>query len=545
MKNVSKKTLALLIVLAMLLTLLSACGGKQNGPSGSSSIIEELRIGSTKGYGNFGNFYESGAYAYTCVASTVQQAFWQLDEKNNIVPDFFREWEVSDDNMEMVCKFDKNATWSNGKPVTAQDVKFTFDYHMSVIKNDYTSQLKSCEIVDDTTVKFTFIEPAAFAFLYKCAGFVYPVPEEVWKDVAEPKTYTGEGAVIGCGPYVLGETDEDAQTFTLIARDDYYLGAPVVKKITVKNYDSQETLALALKNKEVDCMQNYSAGLTATLSSAFSNVDYLDPGMSDNPGNIQLEFGSAKAPCNDVAFRNAVSYALDHQLIATTVGGDYGTVAGRGVIAPTCKGFDASIAKLTQDTDKANKILDEAGYKDVNGDGIREDLNGQAMSVSIVPQWNATKKELYLRLAEIIIANLKNVGINAYVDQQSIENQDYYRQVALKDHSYEMLIVTNTTGIANFKTAFFYCQGKYGTWGNWNDEKLITAYDAMLCSSDFDEYCNHVKELQAFNDENVLAISLGWDKVFYPYRTDVFTGWVNYPGSGPVCYRTWFDLKAK
>ena len=513
-------------------------------PAPEEKDVEELRIGTTKTCDHFGNFCETGAYAYMDIYSTTQQAFWQVDEHHEIVGDFFYDWEISDDNMTMVCKFDPRATWSDGTPVTAEDVKFTFDYHMSVIKNDYTSQLESAEILAEDTIQLNFKEPAAFAFLYKCRTFVYPVPKSVWENVEEPKTYEGEGATIGCGPYVLGEVDLDAQSFTLIARDNYYLGTPTVKKITVKCYGTQEALALALKSKEVDCMADYSAGLPATLSSQFVGQAHLDPGETDNPGNVQLGFGNNAAPSNEVNFRNAVSYALDHELIAAAVGGDYGVIPGRGVIAPCNTGFDPSVPTLTRDIDKAKGVLDEAGYQDVDGDGIREGLDGQPMEVVITTQWGAAKKELYLRLAEIVIANLKDVGIKAVVDQESLENQDHYRQVTFTDRSYQLLIHNNTSGIAFFKTAFFYAQNKYGTWGTHGDAELIEIYDKMLQAQNFEDYCKYAAALQQYNDANTILVALGWNKIFYPYRTDIFTGWKYVPGDGPVYYRTWFELHA-
>ena len=510
-----------------------------------NKAVELLRIGTTAPCENFSNFAESGSYGRMNIYSTVQMPFWRVDKDSQVISGFIEEWEISEDNMEMTIKFPTNAMWHDGKPVTAEDVKFTFDYHMEVIKNDYTSQLASADIISDNTVKLVFLEPAAFALLYKCADFVYPVPKHIWEGIEEPRTYFDEGALISCGPYTVTNIDQDAQTFTMEAVPEHYLGEVNVKKIVVKSYDTQESLVLALKNKEIDCFSDYSKSLVSTLAPSITDVEGLELGTSVNPGNMQLQFGASAAPSNEKSFRNAVSYALNHELIAATVGGEYGEIPGRGVIAPPNKGFDASIAKLSYDLEKANSILDDAGYTDTNGDDIREGLDGNPMEVLLTLQWNPAKKELLVRLGEIIQTNLKDVGIRVIIDEESLSNQDAYKKLVNTDRAYQMFIVNNTTGIALYKTSFFYMQRKYGMFGTWETPELAALYEEMMCAPSFEVYSGKSAEIQRYNDEHTLGIALGWDHVFFPYWTDQYDGWTNFPGVGGVNYKTWYELYTK
>lgn len=156
--------------------------------------VKQLKIGTTRSFEQWGNFAESGAYSDICLCSTVQMPFWRYDVNQEVVAGFVEEWEISEDNTELLITFPTNAMWHDGKPVTAEDVKFTFDYHRDVVKNDYTSQLQSTEIVSENQVRLIFSEPAAFAFLYKCADFVYVVPKHIWENVeGDSREYFEEG----------------------------------------------------------------------------------------------------------------------------------------------------------------------------------------------------------------------------------------------------------------------------------------------------------------------------------------------------------------
>lgn len=164
----------------------------------------------------------------------------------------------------------------------------------------------------------------------------------MWSKVeGEYAEYTGEDAAIGCGPYKLTGVDEEAQSMTLEAVSDTYMGQELtVRKLTVRTYDSHDALVMALRSGEVDAMYDYSNSLNATMVDSITGVEGLDPGMSDNPGNYQLVFGFNEQPTDDLIFRKAVRAALDYELLRVTIGG------GRpdphaGIVAPPIRALTA------------------------------------------------------------------------------------------------------------------------------------------------------------------------------------------------------------
>lgn len=217
-------------------------------------------------------------------------------------------WELSGDLNTITATFatDQGLTWHDGEPVTMDDVVFTFQYLIDR-KSSYCSGLTGVEAVNETTATLTLTDGKAFTMLNSMANFVTLRPEHVWSKVeGEYAEYTGEDAAIGCGPYKLTGVDEEAQSMTLEAVSDTYMGQELtVRKLTVRTYDSHDALVMALRSGEVDAMYDYSNSLNATMVDSITGVEGLDPGMSDNPGNYQLVFGFNEQPTDDLIFRKA------------------------------------------------------------------------------------------------------------------------------------------------------------------------------------------------------------------------------------------------
>ena len=167
---------------------------------------------------------------------------------------------------------------------------------------------------------------------------------------------------------------------------------PTIKRIAFHLYESPESLVMAFKNGEIDCMFQYAAGLSGNYVPAIQELDYLNVGEEVNLGGPILEFNFQDALMSDLDMRNAVYYALDYE----------------------------------QNTEEANRILDEAGYVDITGDGLRENKDGSAMRIMVSPAYSASKGVLYQRLAQVVVQNLQDVGLDAYLDED-VSNSDAWQ----------------------------------------------------------------------------------------------------------------------
>lgn len=513
----------------------------------ASSVVEELRIGTTASIDGTNVMTENGIFGKLNYNAVVTAPFVVTDENGEVQPYFMTDWTLSEDMNTITASFatDQGITWHDGEPVTMDDVVFTFQYLIDR-QSSYCSGLVGVEAVDDTTAVLTLTDGKGFTMLNSMANFVTLRPEHVWSKVeGEYAEYTGEDAAIGCGPYRLTDVDQEAQIMTLEAVGDTYMGQELtVQKLVVRTYDSHDALVMALRNGEVDAMYDYSNSLNATMVDSITGIEDLDPGMSDNPGNYQLVFGFNKQPTDDLIFRQAVRAALDYELLRVTIGGENGQIPHTGIIAPPNKGFDDSLPQLEQDVDEANALLDQGGYLDVNGDGWREMPDGSEMNVLITPQYNQTRQALYLRIAEVLQANLAEVGVQTTLDDESVRNSDHATEVR-KQGTYELYIGYTSPGVAMYDTAFMYMIGNNGNnpWGTCLIPEFVSAYEAKKTAGSYEAYNAAVEELQAIADEQVVGLALCWDKAYFPYGTDKYEGWTNFPGWGVINYQTWTSLR--
>ena len=511
----------------------------------SGKYVEVLRIGTTKPADSFNIMSEDGSYGKMNYNSFSSAPFLELDSKGEMQPHIMTSWDIAEDQMTIEATFatDEGVTWHDGRPLTIDDVIFTFDYMLNVKKSSYVRSLSQVEKVDDKTLKLTFDTPAAFSTLNKIARFCYVYPKHIWEGVENYQEYTGEDAVVGCGPYKLSEIDPEAQMVTYEAVDHYFKGELTVKKVVVRSYDGHDALVMALRNGEIDAMYDYSNSLDSSMKPSITGIDGVEEGMSVNPGNFQMVFGFNAVPTDDLPFRQAVAKALNYQLLATAIGGEDGEIAGIGIVSPAAKGHDSSLPKNEQDIEGANSILDEAGYLDVDDDGLRELPSGEKMSVLITPQFNQTRSALYLRICEITIENLKEIGVEVVLDEESVRNSDYATEFR-RSGEYEIYIGYTSPGVAQFDAAFMYMvPNPNNPWGTCDDPDFISSYEKMMNAVSYDDYFAQSKETQRLAAEKVVGIALCWDKAYFPYRTDKYTGWNNHPGWGVINAETWYNLR--
>ena len=550
-----KKRLMTLLLAAVMALSVAGCGSEpapqetetpDDAVVETAAVVENLHIGTTSAIDGFSLMTEDGIFGKMNYNGACAAPFVVTDEQGVVQPFFMTDWEISEDKNTMTATFatDQGINWHDGQPTSMDDVAFTFNMLIER-QSGYMPGLTSVEVTGDNTATLTFVDGKAFTALNSMANFVWVRPAHIWTQVeGEYRDYQEPDAAIGCGPYKLANVDKEAQIVTFEAVADTYLDRDItVRQLTVHTYDSADALVMALRNGEVDAMYNYSNPLDPTMAASVTGVDNLDPGMSENPGNYQLIFGFNKKPTDDLAFRKAVRSALNYELLRVTIGGENGVIPTTGIMAPPNKGFDDTLPQLKQDVEGAKAILDEAGYVDVDGDGFREQPDGSEMNVLITPQFNKTRHALYLRIAEVLKTDLEAVGIRTTLDDESVRNSDHANEVR-KQGTYELYIGYTSPGVAMYDTAFMFIIGNNGNnpWGTCLIPEFVEAYEAKKASGTYEEYNQACKDLQAIADSDVVGLALCWDNAYFPYRTDKYEGWTNFPGWGVINNETWFSL---
>lgn len=572
-----KKAICLLLSCVLLLGLFAGCGSQSSGSTASTTAatagaettqeetaateaagkkhVENLVIGTTMANNTFNLVGQADAFGRTnyvnfCRANWVYEA-----ADGSLQPFFFTSFEISEDGTTLDFTYPTTAVWSDGEKVTWDDIDFTFRFLKDTAKNTSFVNLVSVEQTGEGSGRVTFSGPDVYGWLSGTAMMQGVLPKHVWEKFEgsdEYKNYNEPDAAVGCGPYKLVSYDVDAQVsyYEAIPENDYH-GEITVDSVTIKTYADQTAIMMALNAGEIDCYYAYSTPIDATLIDLIAD-DAVDSGESVYAGEDQITFGMTRPAGSDYQFRLAVTKAMDWNLLTDVIGGGYGEVPRAGIISPTCNGYLDGLPQFQQDTAEAEKILDEAGYKDVNGDGFREFPDGSEMKILIVPQYSK-KMDLRNRIAEVLIDNLKAVGVNAYVDQEIIVSSEIWES-NIQAGNYDIAIGYTTAGVARHTSAFRYYvyEPKPGTersaswlWGTYTDPTFNETVWRMLNASSQEEYVSCIQWLQQEAADTLFGCALSWTSCFYPYRTDKYEGWYNRPSWGVVNDELWFTLTSK
>ena len=549
-----KKLILKLFAVVMIISLLAGCGSKTGSDDTSSMTksnhVENLIIGMTGDNNIFNMQMQSDSFGKMNYNGFTQGNFIYIDSNKEMKPYFFKSFDISEDGKQIVFTFPKTAVWHDGKPVTEEDILFTFDYMKNVKKVGALENLVSWEITGDAECTLTFSEPDAFYWLNSSAmntSCVYP--KHIWENIENYEEYTGEDAAIGCGPYKLVSIDRDAKTAVYEAvPENNFLGEIMVDKVTIVCYSGEDTLMLAMANGDIDAMYAYANPVDATIIDTIRDDAAIDVGESDYSGHFQITYGMERKPGEDIAFRKAVRVALDYDKLAVVINPGYGRAPGSGIIPPSVNGHDSSLPMLKRDLDEAKKILDEAGYVDADGDGFRDYPDGSKLDVMVTPQFSKSQ-ELLNRIADTVMASLKEVGIKTHIDTDSLRNSEVWEK-NIMDGKYDIAIGYTTSGMAQYSSAFRYFLAdprfegeETWLWGTYHSDEYKDTYFKMQQALNNDVYVENVMKLQKMADEVVFAQALCWEKAFFPYRVDKYEGWKNVASWGVIHPEVWFNLK--
>jgi len=452
-------------------------------------------------------------------------------------PCLAKSWDVAPDGNSITFHLVDNVLWHDGTPVTADDVKFTYEYwrdnhlyRQGGWLNDY---LDNVEVLDNSTGVIHLKKPYAYNFVKSLFPSVYIVPKHIWEKVEVPREYTGADAMVGCGPYIFTKYDPDADAEYFKSNPDYFEGKPSIDYIEWKHYRNVDSMLLALKKGDIDLIiDEPPAGVLAPSLLGERDVT-VDVGQ--NPGLPLLIFNYKREPLDNVEFRKAFSYAIDYQSLVNAVEAGYGEIPGAGIIPSGVVEYDPSIPKLEYNPGKANEILDTMGYKDTNGDGIRNLPNGSELKFNVIA-WSSDKD---MRVAEMLSQMMKKVGIDLepYTNEMTTlqkmvwDDRDYDMHIDFED---PYMVALNFALIDLIPEQYGTCQ----------DPVFEELYKKVMSATNENDLKSAVYELQHYYADQLPGIPLYWSKSIYPYRSDRFVGWVPLEGYGLTSHGSLFNVTA-
>ena len=273
-------------------------------------------------------------------------------------PSLAESWQESKDHLTFTFALRKNARFHNGEPVTAEDVKFSFERYKGASATLLKEKVKEVQVLGPTQVRFVLKEPwPDFMTFYgtTASGAAWIVPKKYVQQVGEDAFKT---APVGAGPYKVVSFKPGVE-IVMEAFDGYWRKAPSVKRLVMRSMPEETTRAAALRNGEVDIVYLLT-GPTAEAIQKTVGYQVKAPLLS---GAFWLELPEQwdpKSPWHDRRVRLAASHAIDRQAVnqAETLGFSRLT----GSIIPRIFQYAVAYEPPAYDPARAKKLLAEAGY---------------------------------------------------------------------------------------------------------------------------------------------------------------------------------------
>lgn len=337
------------------------------------------------------------------------------DTKVNMEGRLAESWDVSEDGLTWTFYIRKGVKWHDGEEFNADDVVYSYTVNRDMqLPRFYASVKDFVEInkVDDYTVELKTKEPKSNIM----DAMIDIVPEHVfgqYKTKEEMLAFTNEYPV-GTGSFVfLGDSKDEYVKYK--ANDEYWNGRPVIDELIYVFFTNSDTLIQALEKGEIDFCGVGAAQLSYVESLPNITMNRFDSNAFNELGfNVWQDPASKGNPLiHDANIRNAIAYAINYDAIEDyAMGGlasrQYGLlpkVVGKWSWEPEDgkkKDYDPEVAK---------KMLEDAGYKDTDGDGIREDSNGNKLDFRMI-----IIESSYRDASLIVQQNCKDVGINVNIE---------------------------------------------------------------------------------------------------------------------------------
>ena len=519
-----KKSLLALIGTATLVFALSF-SVMQCAPAEEIQYGGRLNIGVTQ---PLTSLAQTSGITYTDWGSLYDILVYDNLEHFNLPPDYYKfnprlvqSYETSEDGKTWTLHLVKNARWHDGEPVTAEDVKFTCEYLISTPGwADVDVCFDHIEIIDDYTLKI--VNTRALTRTNAPGWWCWDpiIPKHIFEPYKDDVGSYPNKEAIGSGPFKLKEF-KSGQYMWLVANKDYWGGRPYLDEVVFRYYGSMDTLLMALKSGEIDVV--LTSLPPASISDLEANPD-INVELVPDLTLYWLSFNLHKdTPLQDKNVRKAIQYGVNRDRIVDMVYMGHAKKYDSWVYEEDPM-HNPNLPQYDYNPDKANKILDEAGYVDTDGDGIREDpATGKDLAFELL----APSDVSMVKMAKLVKEDLPEIGISV-----NIATLDYEIAISREDPSpspYGDWIWLEAKGWGAL--------GDGTEWNSsyWDNPRFNELTNLVTTAKSMEERREYEYEMQELMAEELPYAFLVRPQFISVWRTDKFEGWKNEVG-GPVSW---------
>ena len=473
-----------------------------------------------------------------------------IDENFEITDTGIATLNVDPENKKATIKIKDGMKWSDGQPIVADDVIYPYE----VIGNkDYTgvrysdesakivgmeeykagkaSTISGIKKVDDKTVEISFKEIGQGIFTGGNGLLTYAMPKHYLKDIPIKDLEKSEKVrtkLVVAGPYTISSI-VPGESIELKANPNYFRGKPKTEKVTVQVVNSQ-TITAAMKSGKYDLVFDIPTELYKIYKD-FDNIETLGRqelyysylgfkmGKYDKAKGENIVNPNAKMA--DLKLRQALAYGLDINQMVKAFYDGLREKATSSVPPVFGKYYPKDLAGFPYDPEKAKKLLDEAGYKDVNGDGYREDKNGKPFEIKIAAMSGGDIAE---PLVQFYIQQWKEIGIKGVLATgRLIEFNSFYDKVEADDPEIDVYFAAWGVGtnLSPFETAGRKSMFNYTRFASDENDKLMAEVASPKTLTDPNYKPEAYKKWQEYYINQAVEVPLTYRYQLYPVNKRV------------------------
>lgn len=513
------RTAALLLAGTLALT---ACGSGSSGGDSASAKGSTLLIGTTTDVVTFSPL-NNVSISDQWIMNQLYPDLFTLALDGSLKPHVAESYAVSDDGLSVTIMLNDNFKWSDDKPITAEDVKFTLDRFVSdklLHGATLRANLASSEVVSPTEIKITMTNPS-YGWALDLVRSAKILPQHVFKDVPNLADYpidAHEDAWVSGGAFTLTGITK-GQRYTFERNAGYPLSADGNEAVTgleFRIYQDINTMQLALQSGDLDlAAPSIPASAVGSLETK-PEIEIIETAEALNYS--KLTFNASSAPLDDPVVRQVVSGLVDTQAILDSV------LQGRGThpVGPVLPVYEDHQPDLTEwqfTAEEAKEKMRSAGYKDADNDGSFDDVDLKLLC----DQGNAN----HAKSAQIIRDNLATAGIKvtlACTERATSLAAAKAGEFDLYIHKLNQINSPATSLALQYSS--INTQGLYYNYVV--DQEMDSLIAEAVAATTEEAYIEATKTAASYIHENAYVLPLYVEAMNSAYNTKRFTGYVPY-----------------
>jgi len=456
------------------------------------------------------------------------------------IPGLAESWEEVEPGREYVYTLREGLTWSDGEPLTAEDVAWNINTSRDQGWDNMVSTVANIEATaeDERTVRLVSSVPDPKLPTMD----VYLVPQHIWEPIAtdyDAATQYAADDGVGSGPFVMTEFTP-GQSVVMEVNPSYWGWEgeePPYDQVIFRLFENPDAMVAALQQGEIDAAQ----GVPASSWDALEADDAIEvvAGQQGGFDQIAINGGAAEGQPHpallDIEVRRAIAHAIDRPAVIEDL--YFGLASPLETISPSA---DPKWMPEIPEDDRfdydpalANQILDDAGYLDSDGDGVREMPDGT--NPLVIRHAVNTDGDLAGSIGDLMVGWMEEIGIDVTLESYAADalfgvlvdgtyDTFYWGWVPFVDPD-PMLSYFTEAEIGNYNDA------------NWFDPAYDALYTEQNQEVDPDRRVEIVHEMLTIFHDAAVYIPMYIAPDLQAYRTDTFEGWVRQPAEiGPVIY---------